>query len=1561
MIQAHLHDLQSHNWFAPRKVRANSRVAAGTLGIWASIVILAMSLPVRAARAEGYMFGRASFGVGSTGTGPASVAVGDFNGDGMIDLAVVQPSRNSVAILLGKVDGTLAPATYYATGKQPVTVAVGDFNGDGRLDLAVGNQNCTSTSYCGANGSVSILLGNGDGTFQTQIVNAFGTQPIALAGGDFNGDGNLDLVVSNQATNSLMVLLGDGDGTFQPGAHYTMSSPAVWVAAGDLNADGHLDLAVATSNGPVAIFIGNGDGTFARAGDMLVLPDPNAVALGDFNGDGVPDLAVTYAGQAVVSILLGKGDGSFQPRSDYSAGTYPAALSLADLNGDGHLDVAVANGAGQSISILLGKGDGSFEPAREYLLPGTPTALGVGDFNRDGKPDFAVVMSGLGVLSVVLGRGDGSFSNPTAFGDSLGSWSIATGDFDGDGKLDLVTTNLVDNSISLFRGDGLGSFQVGFLASAPAVPVAAVAGDFNRDGKLDVAVVSQLCTSLPCSPGSLSMFLGYGDGTLAPGTNYNIGSIPVAVAAGDFNGDGVTDLAVVNNGFGFANTLSILLGRGDGTFLDGGTLVTGNGPSQAVAADFNGDGFTDLAVTYSAGISIFPGRGAGTFGPRTDYALSSPARAIATGDFNHDGKPDLAVTAGSSVLIYIGKGDGAFLPGPSYPIASVTTLQSLIVGDFDGDGKPDLLVGKSNNAVAILVGVGDGTFLAPVDVAAGKSERGWVAGDFDGDGGLDFAAASVGSNAIFVVLNSPAMAVYPAGIDFGAAGVGEASAPRLVTISNPSGAPLEITAVTASGGFTVSSGCPSTLAAGANCRLSVVASPTGAGDSAGVLTISDNAPGSPQYVALHGTGVNVPEVSTSPVTLTFAPQNVGSTSAAMTVTLTNRGTAVLNIAVISASGDFAAADTCLPALSAGAGCTITVTFTPSAAGARSGILTITDNAASSPQTVGLTGTGVAKPVAALSVANLAFGNQRVNTTSSAESVTLRNSGNATLNISSIDPTSGFTASSTCPAALAAGANCTLSVSFTPTATGSVVGSLTLTDDGDGGSQTVTLTGTGTAPQAALSAASVAFSRQMLGKTSTAQTVTLSNPGTAPLAINNVTLGGTASGDFALQSLCGGSLDPGANCVISVTFTPAQMWPRNATLSIATNAVGSPSSVTLTGTGTAPQASLSVLSLTFGSQMLGKAGSAQSVMLSNPGTAPLTISSVALGGSASGDFALQNPCGGSLDPGANCVLSATFTPAAVGPRNAVMSIATNAADSPSSVTLTGTGIAPQVALAPSTVSFTAQMLGNAGSAQPVTLSNPGTAPLTIGSATIGGAASGDFTIQNQCGASLDPGAACTIGVIFTPGAVGTRNAVLSVTTNVVGSQPSVTLAGTGADFSLIPPSGAGNTLTVAPGQVGQFQMTLIPGGMQGAASFTCAGAPSNATCQVSPGAASLDGVNPVSLSISVATTAPSIVVFQTPPVPWTSGMYRLLVGMLMLLGLGLMAYLTAGGFEKRTGWGLATLTLGAALSIGCGGGGQAISAPHVSQPGTPAGTYALTVTASSHGISHALSYTLTVKN
>jgi len=366
---------------------------------------------------------------------PMSVATGDFNGDGKLDLALgMQEDGNPgyVNVLLGKGDGTFTPVSSSpATGRTPGSMVVGDINGDGKLDLAVANY---------SDNTVTILLGRGDGTFLPPSGSTVrvGAGPTALALGDFNRDQKLDLVVANGTDNTLTILLGNGDGTFTPASSPPAPGSPFGLAVGDFNGDGKLDLAVANFDvNTVTILLGNGDGTFAPAPSPPASKGP-ALAVGDFNSDGKLDLAVTNSGDSTVTILLGNGDGTFAPISGCCGTsvslTFTLGMAAGDFNGDGKLDLAVAIQNNQPaspadyVAILLGKADGTFSPTDfSLLLPNDPYSLAVGDFNGDGKLDFATASAPYNFVSVLLQTPSSGTGPDFAIAGSSTSLSVAPG------------------------------------------------------------------------------------------------------------------------------------------------------------------------------------------------------------------------------------------------------------------------------------------------------------------------------------------------------------------------------------------------------------------------------------------------------------------------------------------------------------------------------------------------------------------------------------------------------------------------------------------------------------------------------------------------------------------------------------------------------------------------------------------------------------------------------------------------------------------------------------------------------------------------------------------------------------------------------------------------------------------------------------------------------------------------------------------------------------------------------------------------------------------------------
>ncbi|NET75152.1 MULTISPECIES: FG-GAP-like repeat-containing protein [Okeania] len=329
--------------------------------------------------------------------------------------------------------------TNFAVGDNPLSIAVGEFNGDGNLDLATAN---------GLSNDVSVLLGNGDGTFAAPTNFAVGDNPLSIAVGEFNGDGNLDLATANVLSDDVSVLLGNGDGSFAAPTNFAVGDNPLSIAVGEFNGDGNLDLATANyislsgSVSVISVLLGNGDGSFAAPTNFELGDELRSITVGEFNGDDNLDLAVANYFFADVSVLLGNGDGSFTAPTNFEVGDFPLSIAVGEFNGDGNLDLAVTNEF--DVSVLLGNGDGSFAARTNFETGYDPTSIAVGEFNRDGNLDLATTHGFSNDVSVLLGNGDGSFANPTTFATGGYPGSIAVGEFNGDDYLDLVMTNSHD-------------------------------------------------------------------------------------------------------------------------------------------------------------------------------------------------------------------------------------------------------------------------------------------------------------------------------------------------------------------------------------------------------------------------------------------------------------------------------------------------------------------------------------------------------------------------------------------------------------------------------------------------------------------------------------------------------------------------------------------------------------------------------------------------------------------------------------------------------------------------------------------------------------------------------------------------------------------------------------------------------------------------------------------------------------------------------------------------------------------------------------------------------------
>jgi hypothetical protein len=441
------------------------------------------------------------------------------------------------------------------------------------------------------------------------------------------------------------------------------------------------------------------------------------------------------------------------------------------------------------------------------------------------------------------------------------------------------------------------------------------------------------------------------------------------VVAGDFNRDGYLDLAVTNRD---SNTVSILAGNGDGTFAPKVDFATAAGPLWLTIGNFNADGTLDLAIVSSStnAISVLLGNGDGSFQAHSDYSTTGTPYAVTTADVNGDGKLDLITNSSNTITVLLGNGDGSFRGGVDYTSGPGPT--AILMADIDGDGILDAVAPNSNGTtISILRGNGDGSFKPSTDYDAGASPFGVAIGDFNGDGRLDVVVADLNSpQTIAILLQAPMVTLSDAGVSFGNQLVGTTSAAQTVTLSNTGSAPLSISNIAASGDYAQANTCGTTVATGTSCNISVTFTPTTTGSRSGAVTVTDNAPGSPHSVSLAGTGTiaTVPMVSLLPSSVAFGNTGVGTTSAVRSSTLTNTATAALSIASIVPSGDFAVTTTGTSCPYSGgivnpaASCTIDVTFTPTVPGTRAGSITITDNAADSPQSISLTGSGQVNPV-----------------------------------------------------------------------------------------------------------------------------------------------------------------------------------------------------------------------------------------------------------------------------------------------------------------------------------------------------------------------------------------------------------------------------------------------------------------------------------------------------------------------------------------------------------------------------------------------------------------------
>lgn len=685
------------------------------------------------------------------------LVAGDFNRDGVLDVAVADADANvgGVKVLIGTKTGTFGAPTRLDTGDGASVLQAEDVDGDGRLDLLVGH---------GIDNTLVLAQGVGNGSFTLGTSVALGGAPSGLAVRDLDRDGRLDVLVAGVGQ-GVLALKGLGSGLFAAPEALAAGGATVAVAAADLDRDGRLDV-VATRPSDnrlvrkLSTQVARCEPSLVSAQQLPVDPAPSAVVLADFDGDARPDMAVASANAHTVTVARGLGNGAFGPQTkvDLSAsgGTKPQGLVAGDFNKDGHLDLVASNTTSGTLSLLLNNGSGGFGAPISVTLGATtaPRGLVAGDFDGDKKLDLAVTSSSGSKLVLLFGNDDGTFPRTRDVTTGSQPYAVVAADLDSDGDVDLATANFNGNSVSVLLNTGAGIFSTTTVPATIAAPRALGVGDFDGDQKLDLIVTSTTEHSVTLLSGKA------GNGTFQPQPSVLAGAAPFGLVVTDLDGDKDLDVATASNG---ASGITLLRNDGLGAFTSA-SLAVGNTLTALHSADLDGDGLVDLVATLGTTdpasstvdnrVAIV--RSAGTGVASAAQLTTSPASSLlmsgVSADVNRDGIPDLLLgSRGAGALaVWQGSSSGGFDTGVT--VKAANNSEAVAVGDLDGNGTLDaILASYTDGSLSVLSGDGNGGFTSSSGLSRTASPSGLMLEYLNADAFPDLVVVSASGTSVTVV------------------------------------------------------------------------------------------------------------------------------------------------------------------------------------------------------------------------------------------------------------------------------------------------------------------------------------------------------------------------------------------------------------------------------------------------------------------------------------------------------------------------------------------------------------------------------------------------------------------------------------------------------------------------------------------------------------------------------------------------------------------------------------------------------------------------------------------